>query len=84
MKLIVQDTVLCGGVWYEPDHRPQAVPDNIAVHLLEIGAARKYEEKIVEAKEVKIEKKTSSASQPDQASQEKTPTKRRGRPRKSS
>jgi len=68
------------------------MPQSYLNHLVDIGVAKyivnhkvekKLETKVVEV-EAPLSKKTLSASQPDPASQEKTPKKRRGRPRKSS
>lgn len=55
---------MIGGVWYDPNHVPQFVPDNIADYLVSIGNARHFETKVVEAIETK-EKKPSSSLPPD-------------------
>ena len=83
MQIRILASTLVGGIWHEPgigNYDPA-----LAQHLIDIGVAVPFETKIVEPTETKtVEKKNSSVSQPDQASQEKTPKKRRGRPRKSS
>lgn len=55
-------------------------------HFINRGVAEVIDDSdpVVVKKETIVEKKPSSASQPDQASQEPTVKKRRGRPRKSS
>lgn len=63
------------------------IPVGYLNHLVEIGVARVLVEHRIEpvlSTKVPKAKKFSSASQPDQASQEPTARKRRGRPRKSS
>ena len=83
MQIRVLAPTLVGGIWHDPgvgNYEPK-----LAQHLIDIGVAVSYETKVEEPevfKEKPVEKKISSASQPDQASLEKTPKKRRGRPRK--
>ncbi len=83
MQIRILASTLVGGIWHEPgigNYEPK-----LAQHLIDIGVAEAFETKIVEPEVVKqTEKKPSSASQPDPALPEKTPKKRRGRPRKSS
>jgi len=79
MQIRVISSVLLGGIWHEPgigNYEP-----GLAQHLINIGAAEKYETKVTPV----TEKKTQSfASQPAPVSQKKTAKKPRGRPRKSS
>lgn len=78
MKIRVLSSVLVGGVWHEPgvgNYSPE-----LAQHLIDIGAAEKYNTKVIEqiqTKEVKAEKKPlpeklSSVSRPAQASRKRT------------
>lgn len=53
MLIIVTAPTIAGGVDYQPDHRPQRVPDNIGRHLVEIGNATPFETKVVQATEKK-------------------------------
>lgn len=80
MKVIITAPTIMGGVSYEPDHRPQEVPDAIGAHLIEIGNAHALVQKIDPPKVTK-EKKSLSASQAAPASPKKIATKRKVKPK---
>ena len=80
MKVIVNQRVYVAGEWYDPGPRPQDIArDDVAEHLILIGAADRYETKIVEP----TEKKSLSSSPVGQASPPPTAPRPRGRPPKS-
>jgi hypothetical protein len=83
MRVIVNSPVLIGGVWFDPDPLPQTVQDAVGGHLIDIGAATRYEEKIVSVTEKKSPDLVSFASPLDQVSPEPIAKPRRGRPPKS-
>jgi len=83
MRVIINSPVLIGGVWFDPDPLPQTVQDAVGDHLIQIGAATRYEEKIVEATEKKSPAPVSFASPLDPVSLKQIVKPRRGRPRKS-
>lgn len=70
-RIYVDAPTLIAGVWYDPNHVPQFVPDNVADYLVSIGNARHFETKVVEVIETK-EKKPSSSLPQEPASQEPT------------
>lgn len=77
MKVIITAPTIMGGVSYDPDHRPQEVPDGIAAHLIEIGNAHAYVQKVAPPEVTKAKKNPgqSSASQAAPASRKRTATK---------
>ena len=83
MRVIVNSPVLIGGVWFDPDPLPQTVQDAVGGHLLQIGAATRYEEKIVSVTEKKSPGLVTFASPLDPVLPEQIVKPRRGRPRKS-
>ncbi len=83
MKVIVNSPVLIGGVWFDPDPQPQTVQDAVGGHLIQIGAATRYEEKIVSVTEKKSPDQVTFALPLDPVSPEQIAKPRRGRPRKS-
>jgi len=89
----VEIVARASGPFGELNRRQRITSDNVPVeylrHLVEIGVARVLIDHRVEQKIETKQKKTdltshSSASQPDPASPESKPKRRRGRPRKSS
>jgi len=83
MRVIVNSPVLIGGVWFDPDPLPQTVQDAVGGHLIQIGAATRYEEKIVSVTEKKSLDQVTFASPLDPVLPEQIVKPRRGRPRKS-
>lgn len=83
MRIIVNSPVLIGGVWFDPDPLPQTIQDTVGSHLIQIGAATRYEEKIVSVTEKKSPAPVSFASPPAPVLPDQIAKPRRGRPRKS-
>jgi hypothetical protein len=73
-RIYVDAPTLIGGVWYDPNHVPQFVQDNVADYLVSIGNARHFETKVVEVTETKKSEPaaTSSSSHQGQALPDKT------------
>jgi hypothetical protein len=81
MKIIITERAFCAGDWYEPLPGPQDIErSDVAEHLIQIGAAQRYETKV----EYVEEKKSALSSPVGQVSQPTIAPPRRGRPPKSS
>lgn len=77
MKVIITAPTIIGGASYDPKNTPQNVPDNVGLHLIEIGNATPYEMKVTKPSETK-KKAITSASQAAPVSEKKT-VRRRGK-----